>query len=795
MNAKKFSLIAIFFFFITCIFFYKTVLHGFIPFPGDLLISEYNPWKAYSYLGYNPGSFPSKAQYFDILRQIYPWRTLVIFQIIHGQLPLWNPYNFSGAPLLANFQSAVFYPLTFFYFIFKQKIGWTILLFLQPFLAGIFTYIFAKEIKISKYGSVIASVSYAFCSFMMVWFEYNTLGQVILWLPLLLFLTEKLLTKKNWWIITLFLFAFASAGFAGHPQIFFYEISFVFVYEIFRIFTLNTSKLQQIVFFVFLYVIGFGLLAIQYVPGFELILNAARSNHDYATIMNKILIQPWQTIMLFIPDFFGNPATRNYWPQDTYVGKVLSIGIVPLVFSFFSISNRKNIYVKFFLLFSILIFIFVSANPVTAVLYSLPVSFFSSSAPTLSVFLFCFCLSILSGFGFDRVTTAKTHKFFYWLAIPVLVFAVALSSIFLEPHLHLFLGIIHAKLAFKNMLLSGGLFVSTSLLSYMLWKKKSWLPILFTLILLLQLVDAWRFFTKFNPFVPQQLVFPTAKVITFLQKQNSLNRFWSFGAASIEANFATQEYIYSPNGYDPLYPKWYGEFIQSSTTGNVITTFTDQTRSDAVIAPSDAKNFAQNPFRQKVLNLLGVSYIIDTLSNASTQETFPPTIYQKIYQDSAFSIYKNNTAMPRIFLTSSYEIYNSPKEFSQKFFNSSFPLSTILLEKPIDMQLSRGEATVRVLSYLPNHIILRTNASGSKLLFLSDTYYPGWKAFVDNKETPILKADYAFRAIIIPSGVHQVIFTFDSPSFKIGSVVSVLSLLLAAGVIIYFATAKRHGKK
>src|SRR3989344_2659077 len=100
---------------VAAVFFYKFVLFGQLPFPGDLLIAEYKPWRSYSFLGYNPGSYPNKAQYPDVLRQLYPWKTETIEQIKSGRLPLWNPHNFSGSPLLANFQASALYPLSLLY--------------------------------------------------------------------------------------------------------------------------------------------------------------------------------------------------------------------------------------------------------------------------------------------------------------------------------------------------------------------------------------------------------------------------------------------------------------------------------------------------------------------------------------------------------------------------------------------------------------------------------------------------------------------------------------------------------
>ena len=44
--------------------------------------------------------------------QFYPWREYAFDMLRGGQLPLWNPYNGAGAPLIANYQSALFYPLS-----------------------------------------------------------------------------------------------------------------------------------------------------------------------------------------------------------------------------------------------------------------------------------------------------------------------------------------------------------------------------------------------------------------------------------------------------------------------------------------------------------------------------------------------------------------------------------------------------------------------------------------------------------------------------------------------------------
>ncbi len=70
------------------------------------------------------------------------------------------------------------------------------------------------------------------------------------------------------------------------------------------------------------------------------------------------------------------------------------------------------------------------------------------------------------------------------------------------------------------------------------------------------------------------------------------------------------------------------------------------------------------------------------------------------------------------------------------------------------------------------------------MLFLSDTYYPGWKAFVDGAEQPIYRADFVLRAVSVPSGVHTVRFVYDPLSWKLGLALSGFGLVALALILI-----------
>src|SRR3990167_9674068 len=171
-SIRNYLMVFILFIFIVFIFFYKSVL-GNIPFPGDLLVGEYAPYNSYPFLGYAPYSYPNKGQDFDVLRLLYPEKEFSIRIFKNLELPFWNPYNFSGNPHVASLQSGSFYPLNIIFFIFPYVIAWTIFILLQPILTGIFSFLFARELKLSVRSSIFSALVFAFSSYSSVWMEYG----------------------------------------------------------------------------------------------------------------------------------------------------------------------------------------------------------------------------------------------------------------------------------------------------------------------------------------------------------------------------------------------------------------------------------------------------------------------------------------------------------------------------------------------------------------------------------------------------------------------------------------------
>ena len=104
--------------------------------------------------------------------------------------------------------------------------------------------------------------------------------------------------------------------------------------------------------------------------------------------------------------------------------------------------------------------------------------------------------------------------------------------------------------------------------------------------------------------------------------------------------------------------------------------------------------------------------------------------------------------------------------------------------KDLNSDNASTQAVARITRYQQNLVEIETNSDSNAILVLTDSYYPGWKGFLDGKETKIYRADYAFRSVVVPKGAHRVEFKYEPASFRLGlyaaiaGVVGMLVLML-----------------
>src|SRR3989338_2737474 len=208
------------------IFFWQFFIKDLLPIPSDTIIGLYHPWRDLYSKDY-PRGIPFKNFLItDPVRQQIPWRKIAIDQWKEGKIPLWNPYNFSGTPILANIQTAALYPLNILFLIFPFIDAWTTLIMLQPLLAGLFMYWYLRSLALRSVASLLGAIVWSFSGFNIAWLTWGTMGHVALWLPLAL-----LSIDKSWYF--LLVFSLVSQFFAGHAQISLYFMIVVLAYAVF----------------------------------------------------------------------------------------------------------------------------------------------------------------------------------------------------------------------------------------------------------------------------------------------------------------------------------------------------------------------------------------------------------------------------------------------------------------------------------------------------------------------------------------------------------------------------------
>lgn len=100
---------------------------------------------------------------------------------------------------------------------------------------------------------------------------------------------------------------------------------------------------------------------------------------------------------------------------------------------------------------------------------------------------------------------------------------------------------------------------------------------------------------------------------------------------------------------------------------------------------------------------------------------------------------------------------------------------------------------IKLTSYAPNELKYEANSQRGGVAVFSEVYFPwGWKATVDGKEADIARVNYVLRALKVPAGKHEIVFTFDPESLHVtngiavGAVVVIYLLLaIAVGLCVY----------
>jgi tetratricopeptide (TPR) repeat protein len=231
--------------------------------------------------------------------------------------------------------------------------------------------------------------------------------------------------------------------------------------------------------------------------------------------------------------------------------------------------------------------------------------------------------------------------------------------------------------------------------------------------------------------------------------------------AGVRTNLPVILRISSPEGYDSVYPDWYFKAIYPRATRK-------EMRWEVSMEPQSV-----------ITRLLGVKYLIPNGELHPIHNPLKTEGLEFLKSINGLMVYEVKNALPRVFVPQRFVILNendSIKYLHQSDFNPDEFL--ILTDIPDKFPAQGMSGRAEILSYEPHRVLIEAKMETDGFLVLTDTYYPGWKVYVDGNERRIYRAYSFLRAVKLEKGKHEVLFRFSPLTYRIGKIITFIVFIL-----------------
>jgi hypothetical protein len=321
-------------------------------------------------------------------------------------LVLWDNFQFSGFPVFAEPQFAMFYPLRWL-FNFVNIFPAMPLFYILHYVLGLgFMYLFLRSLNLGRIAATGGTFCFIHGSYLQAKLMMSgTLFYSMVWIPLFFLFAFRAINKPSFrnavyagWILGII-------ALIGSPHHLFYPVLAVFIYILFSIkrnkYEVQSTKYKISSFFLLLLivVIGIGIGAIQLIPGQELFIRSIRANLPFDQVVETPLKTHW-----ILGSFLGGTQTPEFLDASAYFGVA---GLILILFAFFKPGNNK-LYLWFWLTIAILAILIARGQytPFYHIFYQLP--FLKSlSFPCRSLILLAFSGAVLTAYGIETAIQRK----------------------------------------------------------------------------------------------------------------------------------------------------------------------------------------------------------------------------------------------------------------------------------------------------------------------------------------------------------------------------------------------------
>lgn len=756
---------------VTILVFRNFVFKGLLPIPADILIGAYYPWLDYKW-GYSVGVPVKNPAPSDVISMLYPWRILGMEILKSGHLPLWDSTSLLGVPLLANFQAAILNPLNFLFWVFPNRIAWSLQVIVQPILIAYTTFLFLKNLGLQKVSAIFGGLTFAFSGFSIVWMEYNTIGYALAPFPLALLLVDKIAKEEKPVYAFLLGLLICLQIFAGYPQICIYTIFFVIIYFFIRL----RANIKNWKFKLTLFIIGminsFLLAAVQLLPSLELLKLSIRSFDDTA-IAGGIKFLPFKHLLtLLIPDFFGNPATGNYWGLGSFDNFAFSISTVALFFVVIAVAG-KIIFQKSnysFLIMAVISLILATSNPLSNIISKLDLLGMKSAVATRVLFVFDFILVIWAAQGLEYILTNKMRSFFSIIPLAIytsLAAGIIFSGILTDQGLvHLWSGQSNIAISFRNLLLPLVLIFLISLTPF--FKKYQQLFTCF--IFLLLVFNITKTTDKYLTFIPPHLLYPTTEVINELQDNLKEHRFDREKGEIFPSNTWIAYGLKAISGQNAIYPLLSSKYfaLVNNTYPNIPNRFVDIT---------NMKSSLYDTLDIKYLTVLKRNEKFAPDINGIPKSQFTSPKFKEYKDIKTVKILENTSNLGLAWFSANVVCIQTEQETANILMDENFnPAKTAIVDCSDNQVVNNaGMGQISIDNDIPNHTQLQINTPKTNFLIVSRAFYPGWQVLIGGVRQELYTANLALMAVMVPEGSHTIELKYQPDSFNLGIIITLVT--------------------
>ncbi len=564
--------------------------------------------------------------------------------------------------------------------------------------------------------------------------------------------------------------------------------------------------------------LGIGLGSVQFIPFIELVQHNFREG---AVSLEEVLswAYPWRRLIAFLaPNFFGNPSHHSYfdlfswrteavtanvygdpifkidWGIKNYVEGGAYLGILPLLLAAIAVlgslqrrGRRSRTSVWFFALLALASLSFIFPTGAYAIIHSIPV-INQSHSPFRWVFPLSLSAAVLAGWGFEELAAAESSsRKVRWLSLLALVGGLAgmvglgVSRVLfdrLEPLLEtVFRGLARAPGAFSDvrafysyefrqltvtalMLLAAGLVLCLARRAVVVRGRPLWQPLALGLVAVDLALATWAF----HPAADPALLEVKPELIQFLESQPGHWRLTTFNPHGDNPLHANTPWLYDlqdVRGYDSIITRRYVDYMRAiEPQGELL---------HNRVQPITNWQSLNSP----LLDLLNTKYVI-------TSERLALPKLALVWEGEGLRVYENLAVAPRAFTLpqSSTVIASDPLAAMKEYDPRNYVVRDLERGDPglPDTPHPGSLTPATIAQYGSQEVLVDAHSDEPSWLILTDSYFPGWKAFVrplggkeaDEKDAEIFPVDGNFRGVRLDPGAWTVRFKYSPMSFKVG---------------------------